>query len=355
MIYGNELVLDLGEGSILYTLPKDLDYSLISTVGVFNDWYIKKKIPKKSQLMIRVEHLWELDYFVNFQSRFILGRVPDIIVFKTQDKLEDYPDLSTVLDKFENYGIDLGEDNNLELVMEYEGILGHLPSYIFCQVNPMKYSSDVIEFCKLNGITLIATNIFGNPESEVWMKKSFTVGYLERFALSNSDGIVLSLSGRSFEDLSGSIALYSVYHGKELGSSEEELFRGKEFWADKLKSAEKVIYSYDNLSYEVPDPFNYEVSDLGFRPRDFKVPDDIEVLDNFKFPSGFTALDKLRYSFMIGISELGSRYPGYSLSYEVFGGYLLVYLKHFWSKRVFLVSSTPDSPFLVDLKDSKSY
>lgn len=366
--YGSNLILNLGNRIVTYDLgvlsKVGFNYSIISTVG---DNVLglkgKIKIPKNIDVMIRVKHLWKSSFAVEFQSRFFLDKMPGCIVFDTSDDPGQYEDeVKKIAESTPDYAIDLGTDGDLDRVYKFEEIYESSPRYIFVPINPLKYRNDIIDYCREKNIDIIATEIYGNRESEEWMKETFTTDYLERFALLNSFGIELDTSTLFITDFIDSLQSIRNYIGKE--EVDDKLFSmASDVWIDKVEPAKRRIMSYglfDGSIFYWPSSKNSGVSKLSFKDES-KITEahkeKLRILDEFIFPETFSKEDKKRYSDMIGISTVAIENPRYKMKYSIQEDITLITMTNKylpWRKKFYLCSYTSESPYIMEFGNEKT-
>ena len=354
------LILNLGENVVVYdlvALSKEYNFDVITTAGVnVQGLNGKVKVPKDSEVMVRIEHLWNADFAVDFQSEFFLGRLPWCVVYDTLEDPSEYrEEIDKIMSKVPNYAVDLGTSGDLERATKFFEIYNVHPRYIFSPLNPLKYRSDIIEYCRTNEIDLIATEIYGNKESEEWMKETFTTDYLERFASYHSSGIELKIDTMLSTDFI--YTLRSFEENKRLEDFGELFSMSKDVWTDKVKPAQRKVMScgiFDGSKFTWHSSRNSGRAELSFKKEATLSETHKEVmriLDDFKFPENFTDLDKKRYSDMLGISTIATENPRYKMKYNIMGDITIITMTNKylpWKKKSYICSYTPEAPFIIE-------
>ena len=365
--YGSNLILNLGEGIVVYDLDflsTITNFDVIMTAGD-NILPVEKriKIPQDSRLMIRVKHLWNADFAVNFQSKFFLEQLPWCVVYDTSDNPSDFKEeILRLFEEVPNYAVDLGTNGDLERVDKFFEIYNCYPQYIFSPINPLKYRKDIIDYCNEHEIELIATEIYGNKESEEWMKETFTTDYLERFAGINSSGFEINISSLPVVDYLDSITSFGKLKGTE---DDDEIFTmSMDIWKDKVSPAKRKVHAYrevDGSKFAWLPSRNSGKVGLSFK-KDLSLSENhkkiMKVLDDFKFPEGFLDVDKKKYSDMLCISTIATNNPYYRIKYTIRGDVTVITLIHryfpWMKKKLFICSYTDEYPYIIEYNDKKA-
>lgn len=337
MKYGSHLILELPETPIIYDFTKfDSAFDIMTTAGtrVIN---IGNKLKTGGHsITVRLKHLWKASLAVEFQSIIYFGRKAWCVVYDTDDNPEDYKEeLNEIISKVSDWAVALGPEGNLDRVKKFSTYFGDNPRYVIVPMNPLKYRREIIDYCKERDIEIIAEEIYGNKESEEWMKETFTTDYLERFAGIHSDGLVLRMSERMSEFLYSYDAFIKRIN-EEPGDT--KMFDpGKDVWTDKVKPATRKIKAtgmrVGDSYFPWPSSRNSGRVVLSFKDQS-RISDSFleksEILEEFEFPENFTDIEKRNYSEILGISKICSMNPGMKPKFDFQEDYASVTLKSKW-------------------------
>lgn len=362
MKYGNHLILELPETPIIYDLSKfDSGFDIMTTAGTRVITVGKRLNTKGHSLTVRLKHLWKASFAVDFQSVIYFGRRAWCVVYDTNDNPEDYKDeLDEIISKVSDWAVALGPEGNLDRVKKFSTYFGDNPRYIIVPMNPFKYRREIIDYCKEHDIEIIAEEIYGNKESEEWMKETFTTDYLERFAGIHSDGLVLKMSDKINEFIYSYEAFW-----KRVNEDPEDnkIFEpGKDVWTDKVKPAIRKIKAtgmgiHDSY-FPWPSSRNSGRVILNFKDSS-KISESFmkkaEILEDFEFPENFTDIEKRNYSEIIGISKICSRNPEMKPKFDFQGDYASVLLKSKWMPwkkgKLYICTYLGKTPILLKWED----
>jgi hypothetical protein len=338
--YGNSLVLEITKDPVYLDLKKIKEavtlnnlYFLL-TVGEMGEtvWGEKLVIPKEVPIMFRLRHFWMSGFAIDFQSKFYYNRLPDYIIFDTDE--EPTEEVRDIVLGVQGWGIDLGEHGNLDRVKKFKEFMGEEPRFILSPLNPMRYKKEILDYTEKNGVELLSYDIYGSDFYKEWMIYTFTTDYLERFAAYHSQGIVLKL-GHNIYDTILTLISYSGKNGfasEKVTEEYEKLFKvdKEEVWRDPGKLPMiKGISSFGNGGISGGSKF------VWFNPRNsasniklsfdtFHSPILSEEhernkteLSEFTIPEEFNLIEARQYSDMIGISTLATENPRYKITYDI--------------------------------------
>lgn len=156
-----------------------------------NDYILQKYLSLGYKIITKIApcHFQFYDFFVDNHLKCLKKDSVDIMLIHSSRG--DWKPLAQRLEsdiRFKEVGVSNFNSNELE---EYKQLIGHFPAYNEVEINPYYTDVSTIEFCKKNGIKIIAYGIFGGKYNAMANIADFSVQYLIKYAAEFADILIL--------------------------------------------------------------------------------------------------------------------------------------------------------------------
>lgn len=169
--------------------------SYIDTAINYNNDYLLTEAHQKIISKISACHYDVYDFMVSNHLRCLRRDFIDIMLIHSNRG--NWKRLALKM-KDDTRFMHIGVSNfNVNDILEYERVVGHLPEYCELEVNPQYVDVETIMFCKMHGIKVIAYAILGGKYRAMRNIASYSLPYLISFAAKFADILILRANSKT--------------------------------------------------------------------------------------------------------------------------------------------------------------
>lgn len=252
-------------------------------------------------------HSSRYDFFIDNHFKCLQRDKIDIMLIHS-----NRGDWQSLVKKIENDSrfIEVGVSNfTKDDIEKYKKIAGKYPAYNEVEINPYYTDVKTIEFCKKNGIKIIAYGVFGGKYNAMTYIADFSIPYLLSYAASFADIVILKPeSYRQVNEIVDVITNYvddglnKIHMQSKLDSKSIEPMR---YFAKDIDKRCLGFPTYTNwCGKNAPDP-TIECIDAGIEVPDFEMLGDYLTYVRYMFRSRYDGSPVYYYDFLIADDGTG--------------------------------------------------
>lgn len=270
-----------------------------TAVNYNNDYLLAKCESLKIISKIAACHYEYYDFFVDNHLKCLNRNQIDImLIHSDRGKWQNLAKRMQYDKRFLEIGVSNFDVNSL---LKYKQIIGNFPAYNELEVNVYYVDKETINFCKANGIKIIAYGILGGKYNAARNVAEFSLPYLIQFASAYSDIIILRAD--SIKQTDDFLDVINNY--KETPLTEFELQTKKSIQPMQYKSPSVLKRFSGELTYHIACGKNVNTNIMSKQEVKLDLPE-FEMLGDYltyvryMFRQIYDGSDVYDYDFLIG-------------------------------------------------------